>query len=143
GTMARGSAGRIGVVALTAVLLVAPAARAQDAGIAGLVKDNTGAVLPGVTVTATSPVLIEQQRVAITDAEGRYSITQLRPGVYSVNFSLPGFASVVREGINLSAGFTASVEAELRVGAITETVTVSGASPVVDLQNVRRQTVVT
>jgi hypothetical protein len=137
------SAARIGVVALMGVLLLASAARAQDAGIAGVAKDATGGVLPGVTVTAASPVLIEQQRGAVTDTEGRYVITQLRPGVYSVTFSLAGFATVVRQGINLSTGFTANVEAELRVGAITESITVTGATPVVDLQNVRRQTVVT
>jgi hypothetical protein len=125
------------------VLLFAPAAWAQDAGIAGVVKDNTGGVLPGATVTATSPVLIEQQRVAVTDAEGRYVITQLRPGVYTVTFSLSGLTTVVREGIRLTAGFTANVDVELRVSGIAETVTVTGASPVVDVQNVRRQTVVT
>jgi hypothetical protein len=137
--MARVSAARIGVVAVAGVLLLAGVARAQDAGIGGVVKDATGAVLPGVTVTAASPALIEQQRVGVSDAEGRYIITQLRPGVYSVTFTLPGFASVVRQGITLTAGFTANVEAELRVGSLTETITVSGASPVVDVQNVRRQ----
>src|SRR5436190_20152610 len=86
--------------------MLARASSAQEAGIAGVVKDNSGAVLPGVTVTAASPVLIEKQRVAITDGEGRYSITQLRPGVYSVNFVLAGFSSVVREDLRLSAGFT-------------------------------------
>src|SRR6202158_5264654 len=137
--MARVCAARIGGVALACVLLLAAPGRAQDAGIGGVVKDATGAVLPGVTVTAASPALIEQQRVAVSDAEGRYIITQLRPGVYSVTFTLPGFASVVRQGITLTAGFTANVEAELRVGSLTETITVSGASPVVDVQNVRRQ----
>jgi carboxypeptidase family protein/TonB-dependent receptor-like protein len=137
--MARVSAARIGVVALAGVLLLAGVARAQDAAIAGVAKDATGGVLPGVTVTAASPALIEQQRTAVTNAEGRYVITQLRPGVYSVTFSLAGFGQVVREGINLTAGFTANVEAEMRVGAVAETITVSGASPVVDVQNVRRQ----
>jgi hypothetical protein len=124
-------------------LLLAATARAQDGGIAGVAKDATGGVLPGVTVTATSPVLIEQQRSAVTDAEGRFVITNLRPGVYKVTFTLQGFSTVVREGINISAGFTANVEAELRVGGLAETVTVTGASPVVDVQNVRRQQVVT
>jgi len=116
---------------------------AQDAGIAGVAKDTSGAVLPGVTVTASSPVLIEQQRVAVTDGEGRFSITQLRPGEYKVTFSLSGFSTVTREGIRLTAGFTATVEGEMRVGSVEETITVTGASPVVDVQNVRRQTVVT
>jgi hypothetical protein len=116
---------------------------AQDAGIAGVARDTSGAVLPGVTVTATSPVLIEKERVAITDAEGRFAITQLRPGDYVITFSLSGFSTVRREGIRLAAGFTANVEGELRVGSLEETITVTGASPVVDVHNVRRQTVVT
>jgi carboxypeptidase family protein len=122
------------------VVLVASPARAQDAGIAGVVRDASGAVLPGVTVTAASPVLIEQQRTAVSDSEGRYAITQLRPGVYRVTFTLTGFSTVVREGVNLTAGFTANGTAELRVGGIEETITVTGASPVVDVHNVRRQT---
>src|SRR5438105_816729 len=99
--MARVSTARIGVVALVSVLLLAGRAAAQDAGIGGVVKDATGAVLPGVTVTAASPALIEQQRVAVSDAEGRYIITQLRPGVYSVTFSLAGFTSVMRQDVSL------------------------------------------
>jgi carboxypeptidase family protein len=140
--MARTRALGIGAVVAT-LLLVTGTVHAQDAGISGVVKDATGAVLPGVTVTVTSPVLIEQQRTTITDAEGRYAFTLLRPGVYRVTFALQGFTSVVREGVNLSAGFTANVEGELRVGGLAESITVSGASPVVDVQNVRRQQVVT
>ncbi len=135
------SAERIGILALTVVLL-AGVARAQEAAIAGVVKDPSGAVLPGVTVTAVSPVLIEQQRLAITDGEGRYIITQLRPGAYSITYNLLGFAPVVRQGVILTAGFTANVEVELRVGSLSETITVTGASPVVDVVNVRKQTVV-
>jgi outer membrane receptor protein involved in Fe transport len=130
-------------MAVVGMLLLASPVLAQDAGIAGVVKDNTGGVLPGATVTAASPVLIEQQRTVVTDGEGRYSITQLRPGTYTVTFTLTGLSTVVREGIVLSAGFTANVDAELRAGGIQETVTVTGASPVVDVANVRRQTVVT
>ena len=106
--MFRASAMRIGGSILASMLLMAGIAQAQDAGIAGVVKDATGAVLPGVTVTITSPVLIEQQRTAVTDGEGRYVVTQLRPGVYRVTFTLQGFSTVVREGINLSSGFTAA-----------------------------------
>jgi len=134
---------RVSVVVLASLLVIAGRASAQDAAIAGVVKDTTGAVLPGVTVTVASPALIEQQRVAVSNADGRYTITQLRPGVYSVTFTLAGFASVVRQDITLTAGFTANVDGELRVGALAEAITVSGASPVVDLQNVRRQQVMT
>ena len=124
---------------LVGVLLLTNPASAQDAGIGGIVTDDTGGVLPGVTVTAASPALTEQQRIAITDGEGRYAFTQLRVGAYSVTFSLPGFNQVLREGILLDSGFTANVNAELGVGGIEETITVTGASPVVDIQNVRRQ----
>ena len=141
--MARAGTARIAAAVVTTLVLLAGAAHAQEAGIAGVVKDATGAVLPGVTVTATSPVLIEQQRTAVTDAAGRYVITPLRPGVYDVEFALPGFGTAVRHGINLTSGLTANVEADLRVGGLQETVTVTGASPVVDVQNVRRQQVVT
>src|SRR5262249_42409341 len=129
---------------LIAVLLGASAAHAQTTGsIAGAVKDATGAVLPGVTVEVASPALIEKTRSAVTDGSGQYKITDLRPGTYSVTFTLPGFAIVKREGIDLSAGFTASINGEMRVGGLEETVTVSGASPVVDVQNVREQRVLT
>src|SRR6185436_8971086 len=142
GIMTGASVARIAAVVGCCVLLAATA-RAQEAGFAGVVKDTSGAVLPGVTVTATSPVLIEQQRTATTDAAGRYVITPLRPGVYKVTFTLTGFTTVVRDGINLTSGLTANVEAELRVGGVQESVTVTGATPVVDVQNVRRQQVVT
>ena len=125
--------GRVGVAVFAGVFLLARVAAAQDAGIGGLVKDATGGVLPGVTVTAASPVLIEQQRTAVTDGEGSLRHHPARPGVYTVTFSLSGFGTVVREGIRLSAGFTANVEGELRVGSVSETITVTGASPVVDV----------
>jgi len=99
--------------------------------------------LPGVTVEASSPALIEKVRSAVTDGEGRYNITELRPGTYTVVFSLPGFNSLKREGIVLTTGFTATVNADMPVGALEETVTVTGASPLVDTQNVRQQKVVT
>jgi outer membrane receptor protein involved in Fe transport len=137
------SAKRVWFGFVVTFLMAAAPAWAQDAGLAGLVRDASGAVLPGVTVTATSPVLIEKERVAVSDSEGRWAVTQLRPGVYKVTFTLTGFNTVVREGIVLSAGFTANVGADMRVGGIEETITVTGASPVVDVHNVRRQTVVT
>jgi hypothetical protein len=130
---------RVLASALT-LLLLPSAARAQSA-IAGVVKDTTGAVLPGVTVEVASPALIERVRSAVTDAQGQYKILELRPGTYSVTFSLPGFATVRREGIELPANFTAPVNGELRVGSLEETVTVSGASPVVDVQQAVTQQV--
>ncbi|MQA28737.1 MAG: TonB-dependent receptor [Luteitalea sp.] len=118
-----------------------PVSAQEASGIAGVARDPSGAVLPGVTVEAASPVLIEKVRTAITDGEGRYNIIDLRPGVYTVTFSLPGFSTVRREGVELSAGFTATVNGDLRVGSLEETITVSGAAPLVDTQNVRKQIV--
>jgi hypothetical protein len=125
------------------MFLTASLAQAQvnTGSIAGTVRDTTGAVLPGVTVEAASPALIEKVRSAVSDAQGNYKIVDLRPGTYTVTFSLPGFSSFKREGLELSAGFTATTNAELKVGGLQETVTVSGASPVVDIQNVRTQQV--
>lgn len=134
---------RLALAVLASVLLTAGVASAQDGAIAGVARDNSGAVLPGVTVAAASPVLIEQQRVTVTDGEGRYIITALRPGTYTVTFTLEGFQTVRREGVFLSAGFTANIEGVMQVGNIAESITVTGAAPVVDVQNVRRQTVVT
>ena len=132
--------------AMLTVSLSPSAAWAQTATsstIAGVVKDTTGAVLPGVTVEAASPVLIEKVRTAVTDDQGQYKIVQLRPGTYTVTFSLAGFGAVKREGLELLTGVTVPANAELKVGALAETVTVSGASPVVDVQNVRTQSVLT
>ena len=134
---------RVVVSTSLCMLLLAPAAWAQTAAIAGAVSDNTGGILPGVTVTAASPALIEQQRVVVTDGQGLYTIINLQPGTYSVTFELPGFGGVVREGVELVTGFTANIDAQLSVGAIAETITVTGATPTVDVQNVRRQQVVT
>jgi hypothetical protein len=131
------------IVAVGLLLNTSPAAAQQSGGIAGLVRDTSGAVLPGVTVEAASPSLIEKVRSAISDGDGRYSIVDLVPGVYTVTFTLTGFNAFRREGIELTSGFTATVSADLQVGSIQETVTVSGASPLVDTQNVRRQTVAT
>src|SRR5260221_3341878 len=112
---------------------------ATTGAIAGVVRDATGAVLPGVTVKAASPALIEKVRTVATDGEGQYRIVELRPGTYSVAFTLSGFNTVKRQGVELTAGFTAPVNAELRVGSLEETITESGASPVVDTQNARTQ----
>jgi hypothetical protein len=109
-------------------------ARGQSA-IAGVVRDSSGAVLPGVTVEAASDVLIEKVRSVTTDGQGQYKIVDLRPGVYVVTFSLPGFSSFKRDGIELPTAFTATINADMKVGALEETVTVSGASPIVDVQS--------
>ncbi len=119
-------------------VLVPTAAYAQ-ASITGTVKDTSSAVLPGVSVEAASPVLIEKIRTAVTDGTGQYRIVDLRPGSYTVTFTLPGFSTFKREGIELEGSFTATVNAELRVGAIEETITVTGETPIVDVQSVRRQ----
>src|SRR5262245_17159906 len=96
------------VVGLVGLLLSAGASAQQAGAIAGVVRDTTGAVVPGVTVEATSPALIERTRITTTDAAGQYRIVDLRPGVYSVTFSLEGFLTLKREGVELSAGFTAN-----------------------------------
>jgi hypothetical protein len=130
------------VLAWAFAVALPAAAFAQATGIAGVVKDTSGAVMPGVTVEASSPALIERVRSVTTDAQGQYKILDLRPGTYAVTFTLPGFSTIKREGIELPATFTATVNADLRVGALEETVTVTGASPVVDMQNVIKRQVV-
>src|SRR5262245_29801441 len=122
------------------VLLVPTVLYAQaGAALTGVVTDTSGAILPGVTVEARSPALIEQVRSAVTDETGRYRIVDLRPGSYSVTFALPGFAGVLRDAIQLSGTFVATVNAELRVGGVQETVTVSSETPVVDVQSTKTQ----
>jgi hypothetical protein len=120
-------------VTLLFAVAVVPALAQTDSGIAGSVKDSTGLALPGVSVTAASPALIEKVRVVVTDGEGVYNITGLRPGEYSVSFELPGFGTIRREGVTLTTSFTATVNAEMKVGGLEEAITVSGATPVVDL----------
>ena len=122
---------------LVAIFLFPAVASAQSA-ITGLVRDTSGAVLPGVTVEVASPVLIEKMRSAVSDGQGRYTIVDLRPGTYTVTFTLAGFNTVRREGLELPANFTATVNADLPVGALEESVTVSGASPVVDVSTTQR-----
>jgi carboxypeptidase family protein len=125
---------------LTLLVLFPQLALAQ-ASITGVVRDTSGAVLPGVTVEAASPVLIEKIRSVVTDGTGQYRIENLRPGVYTVSFMLGGFSTVRREGIELTGTFTATVNADLRVGGLEETVTVSGDAPIVDVQNTTQQRV--
>ena len=127
--------------AVVCLLLAPSVAIAQGSAIGGTVTDTTGGVLPGVTVEARSPSIIEQVRTAVTDGNGQYLIIALEPGTYSVAYSLAGFSTLVREGVELSTGFTASIDVQLAVGDIQETVTVTGASPVVDIQNVDQRQV--
>jgi hypothetical protein len=128
----------IAAIALTPVSVLAQ----ERASIVGTVQDTSGAVLPGVTVEASSPALIERVRSGVSDGSGRYAIIDLRPGTYTVTFSLPGFKSFKREGIVLEGAFAATVNASLAVGTVEETVTVSAASPVVDLQSTQNQSVI-
>ena len=117
-----------------AIFLLPGTSRAQVA-IAGVVKDTTGAVMPGVTVEASSPALIEKTRSVVTDTAGQYKIVDLSPGTYDVTFGLPGFKTVHRTGILLQGNFTAQVSVELQVGAVEEAVTVTGETPAVDVIN--------
>ena len=126
--------------AITCLLLVPSLVSAQAIG--GTVTDATGGILPGVTVEARSPVLIESVRTAVTDGRGQYLIIALEAGVYSVTFTLPGFSTLVREAVELGTGFTANINVELAVGTLSETITVTEASPVVDVQTTRRAEII-
>jgi hypothetical protein len=113
-----------------------------QATIAGVVRDSSGAVLPGVTVEATSPSLTEKVRTALTDGTGQYRIVTLPPGDYVLTFALTGFTTVKRDNVSVSGSGVIPINAELRLGSIQETITVSGASPIVDTQTTRRETVI-
>src|SRR3989442_8943454 len=108
---------------LLAWFVVLPTAAFAQAVIAGTVRDPSGAVLPGVVVEATSPALIERVRSAVTDGTGQYRVEDLRPGPYTVTFTLQGLNTFKREGIELTGSFTATVNAELKIGALSETIT--------------------
>jgi len=132
--------GRVVAAAVIALAVMAAPAWAQ-ATLSGVIKDSSGAVLPGVTVEAASPVLIEKTRTALSDGTGRYQIIDLRPGSYSVTFTLTGFTTVKRTDVVLTGTQTTTVDAELRVGNVSETVTVSGETLLVDTTTTTRQTV--
>jgi hypothetical protein len=128
--------------ALVVCAALVPAGALAQATIAGTVKDTSGAVLPGVTVEAASPELIEKVRTATTDGSGQYRIENLRPGAYTVTFSLTGFSTVKRDGVELSGSATFGINADLKVGTLEETITVTGESPIIDVQTAQRQSVV-
>ena len=132
---------RLGLLTMGFVVGLAGSAFAQGQ-IAGTVKDATGALLPGVTVEASSPALIEKVRTVVTDGSGQYRIVDLRPGTYAVTFTLPGFNTFKRDGIELTGHFTATVDAEMKLGAVEETITVTGQAPVVDVQSASLQRVI-
>ena len=124
-----------------ALLILIPTAVFAQASLTGTVKDSSGAVLPGVTVEASSPALIEKVKSTVTDSEGLYRIVDLRPGTYTLTATLPGFTTVKREGIVLAGSQTLTVALEMKVGQLQETITVTGETPVVDVQNTRKETV--
>jgi hypothetical protein len=126
-------------VSIAVFLLCLPASASAQSSIAGVVKDSSGAVLPGVIVEAASPVLIEKVRSVVTDANGQYRIVDVRPGTYAITFTLTGFNTVKRDAVDVPAEFVATVNADMPVGALEETITVTGESPIVDLQSARRQ----
>ena len=130
-----------GFIVVACVGVLSTTAYAQSSSITGVVRDASGAVLPGVTVEAASPELIEKVRSAISDGTGQYRIIDLRPGTYSLTVTLPGFNTVKREGIELIGSQTLTIPIELRVGGVEETITVTGESPVVDVTNPHREIV--
>src|SRR5262245_50223193 len=126
---------------ILAAFLLLPSLAAAQGTLTGTVRDESGAVLPGVTVEAASPVLIEKVRVAVTDDTGQFRIPGLNPGTYSLTARLTGFNLVKREGIELSGTSTLTIPLEMKVGALEETITVTGDTPVVDVQTAQRETV--
>ena len=128
-------------VVLVGCLLLVPVAVFAQGAIAGQVKDASGAVLPGVTVEAASPVLIEKTRTAVSDGSGNYRIENLRPGSYTVTFTLTGFSTVKRDGVDVSGSATSTTDATLKVGAVAETITVTGETPLVDLSSTKKEVV--
>jgi hypothetical protein len=126
---------------LAGFLVLTPTVAHAQATLAGVVRDASEAVLPGVTVEVSSPVLIEKVRTATTDGTGQYRLTQLPPGIYSMTVTLGGFTTVKREGVEVTGSGVIPINIAMRVGAIAETVTVTGETPVVDTQSARRQAV--
>src|SRR5687767_16032868 len=132
---------RTALKSLALLILLLPAPVFAQASLTGTVRDGSGGVLPGVTVEASSPALIQKTRTAVTDGSGQYRIVDLVPGTYSLAFTLPGFSTVKRDGIELVGNQTLTIPVDMRVGGIEETITVTGESPVVDVQSATRQLV--
>ncbi len=130
------------VAAAASLLVLFPAMSFAQSSIAGVVKDDSGAVLPGVTVEAASPALIERTRTVVSDGQGQFKIVDLRPGVYAVTFSLQGFSTFKRDGITLQASTVATVNGDMKVGTLQETVTVTGEAPLVDVQSSVQQQII-
>ena len=130
----------VNLMTAAAWVVLMPTAVWAQATISGVVRDPSGGVLPGVTVEASSPALIEKVRSVVTDGTGQYRIVDLRPGTYSITATLAGFTTVKRDGIELTGAMTAAIPIEMRVGALEETIVVTGETPIVDVQSVRRQT---
>src|SRR5262245_48180178 len=131
----------LGILLGAAMLLMVPAVSSAQSAIVGLLTDDSGGVLPGVTVEASSPVMIEGSKTTLTASTGRYCFLEMRAGQSKLTFSLTGFGTVAREGISVPSNFTATVNVEMKVGALEETINVSGTSPQVDVQQATRTTV--
>ncbi|RPI49206.1 MAG: carboxypeptidase regulatory-like domain-containing protein, partial [Acidobacteria bacterium] len=121
-----------------ACVLLLPALASAQAQITGQVRDESGGVLPGVTVEATSPAIIEKVRSVVTDDQGRYRLEALRPGIYRLAFTLTGFSTIVRENIDVPSEVVVTINADMKVGALEETITVSGETPQIDVQQASR-----
>src|SRR2546427_9389510 len=122
------------ILATLAFVIMLPFAAFAQSSFAGLVRDESGGVLPGVTVEAASPALIEKVRVATTDGDGRYRIIDLRPGLYALTFTVPGFSTIVRSGLELAADVVVTINVDMKVGALEQAITVTGQTPTVDVQ---------
>src|SRR3989442_15220261 len=131
------------ILVASAFVVLIPIAASAQASIAGMVRDQSGGVLPGVSVEAASPALIEGARSVTTDEQGRYRIEGLRPGPYTLTFSLSGFASLTRTGIDVPSDMVVTVNADMKLGALAESLTVSGQSPQVDVLQASKTQVLT
>src|SRR5437764_8547317 len=123
------------IFAPLAVLVVVPSLASAQSTISGVVRDTSGAVMPGVTVDAASEALIERSRTVVTNGDGRYTIVDVRPGLYMMTFTLTGF-STVKQQVTVPANVTVPIDADMKVSALEETVTVESTVVTVDVENV-------